>query len=316
MARCPFAIWLPGPEHGPLVSVAAVCHMTYGAERGDVAVGTGARGGISFHLYVTKKGVVYQFVDTSRVAWHAKGANSWSVGIEVEGRNEDGLWPDAQVQGVARVVMWLTAEHGYPLRYYDSGRAGARAGYVAHNAIAGSDHTDRWGANWDRVMAVIHRKVPTLQRYVYIRDVQNPAGPGGWTLDGWGGCHPWGGAPTVLPPGYWLNWNICRDLDLVLNPDGATVGYKLDGYGGLHPWENTTATSGPAFTPNDLARRIVLLRDGERGVFRYATDWNLPAGAVIDAWGGIHPLNGATPADFAGHPWWEGGMVQEVSAPA
>lgn len=154
-------MWMPGIPHDPadthggLVSVAAVCHRTYGGWGGDYAVGQGSRGSIGFHFLVgPNDGQWVQFASTDERCYHAKGANDWSVGIEVSGTNEDPFTP-WQVLACAEIVGWLHDTHGIPLDYYDSGRAGRRAGFVAHNAIAGSDHTDRWGANWDRVVAQI-----------------------------------------------------------------------------------------------------------------------------------------------------------------
>ncbi len=34
----------------------------------------------------------------------------------------------------------------------------------------------------------------------------------GYTLDGWGGVHPFGGAPSVVVTGYWPGWDIVRGL--------------------------------------------------------------------------------------------------------
>lgn len=324
----------PASTYGSLVPWAGVLHRTYGNWAGDLAVGLGSRAPIGFHLLVGPgDGQWVQFAPLTRLCYHAKGANSWAFGVEVTGRNED-PFTDWQVRACAHIIRESSIGLGIPLTYYDSGRMGQRRGFVAHNAVAGSDHTDRWGDNWSRVLAALGG--PELRRYVYVKDLVNPAGPGGWTLDGWGGVHPWGGAPVVYPPGYWPGWNICRDLDLVLTAAGAVAGYKLDGLGGLHGWNSEMAIPEPlrrngfgnpswyfgaqgGQPGQDLCRRVVLLRDpndGRRGVFRPERSVWAPAGAVIDAWGGVHPFNGATPEDFAGHPWWEGGMIQEVSAPA
>lgn len=148
---------MPGIPHdlragyGGLSPVAAICHRTYGGWGGDYSVGKGSRGVISFHFLVGKEaGQWVQFVDTNRVAYHAKGANGWSIGIEVTGTNEDDFtgW---QLEKVGEIVRWIHDTHRIPLVYVDADRAGQRAGFVAHNAVAGSSHTDRWGANWDRL---------------------------------------------------------------------------------------------------------------------------------------------------------------------
>jgi hypothetical protein len=90
----------PGKHpQGPLAPTAIVLHRTYGAfgkdgYRSAYAIGKNGRGGtgIGFHFLIGKNaGQVVQFYDTAVEAAHAKGANSWSVGIEFDGVNEDVL---------------------------------------------------------------------------------------------------------------------------------------------------------------------------------------------------------------------------------
>jgi len=38
--------------------------------------------GISTHFCIDNDGIIYQYVDTNNVAWHAKGANNHSIGID------------------------------------------------------------------------------------------------------------------------------------------------------------------------------------------------------------------------------------------
>lgn len=121
-----------------------------------MAIATGsARKGISFHFYVTKKGVVRQFVDTAVKAAHAKGANSWALGIEVESLGNDDPMTDAQIAALGGLVRWIATTHDIPLTY-DPGpqRKGQRPGFIAHAAVAGSDHGDRWQrGEWDQIVA-------------------------------------------------------------------------------------------------------------------------------------------------------------------
>jgi len=95
--------WMPGIPHDPtatyggLAPIALVDHRTYGGWGGDYSVGKGARGKIGFQFLVGKEfGQWVQFADTSRLCYHAAGANSWSAGIEVTGVNEDEFtdWQD------------------------------------------------------------------------------------------------------------------------------------------------------------------------------------------------------------------------------
>jgi hypothetical protein len=103
-------------------------------------------------------------------------------------------------------------------------------------------------------------------------------GASGYTLDGWGGVHPFGGAPPVTIGAYWPNWDIARAI--ALGPDGKS-GYTLDGWGGVHPFGNALPIAVSAFWPGwDIARALVVRADGASGY-------------VLDGWGGLHPFGGA-----------------------
>lgn len=155
MGRCPEVPFDPGPSHGPLHPTAVVCHRTYGAWGGDYTVGKGARGPISFHFLIGKtEGQWVQFVDTAQVAYHAKGANQSTIGVEVTGTNDD-LMTDWQVAAVGHICRWISDTHGIPLDHIRGGRVPASSvrGFMDHAQVAGSDHGDRWHVgDWDRVV--------------------------------------------------------------------------------------------------------------------------------------------------------------------
>jgi len=118
--------------------------------------------------------------------------------------------------------------------------------------------------------------------------VANPAGPGGWTLDGWGGATAWGGARPLSSGSYWPGWDIARNLSV----DGSRTGYLLDGWGGLHPVGGAPAvTTGPYWRGWDIARSLALNPVG-------------PGGWVLDGWGGIHAFGGAP--TLHGSAYWKG----------
>jgi subtilisin family serine protease len=108
----------------------------------------------------------------------------------------------------------------------------------------------------------------------------------GWMLDGWGGIHTTGSAPS---PGrgapYWPNWDIARDL--TASTGGGA--YVLDGWGGVHPVGNAPALRRAPYWPNwDIARGVAARPDG-KGVY------------VLDGWGGVHAV-GATAAPLPASP--------------
>lgn len=116
--------WMPycpadqGVLHQNMTAVnAIVLHRTYGAWGGDYSVG---KQGI-FHFLIGKEsGNWVQFAPTENAQWHCNGANMFSVGIELEGTNEEPLTP-WQAARLGDVVRWISQEHGVPLNYLDPG---------------------------------------------------------------------------------------------------------------------------------------------------------------------------------------------------
>src|ERR1035437_5853652 len=112
-----------------------------------------------------------------------------------------------------------------------------------------------------------------------------------YVLDGWGGLHPFGGAPAVSGTAYWQGWDIARGIAATC-VNGSPGGYVLDGWGGVHPFGSAPAGSGTAYWQGwDIARGIVLQSTGQGGY-------------VLDGWGGLNPFGGA-PA-VSGTASWHG----------
>jgi hypothetical protein len=178
--------WFPSAErvHNPWVgkpgtldAIAAICHRTFGGFAGDMAVMRGSRKGIAFHFYVDKRGVIYQTAPgiTSRMN-HAKGANSWALGIEVESRNNTDPFTGRQTASLGQLVGWINRTCGIPLTY-DPGpvRKGKRPGFIAHAAVAESNHGDLWTrAEWDAIVRAIPR---TPVRHVVVPNVVGQSAP-------------------------------------------------------------------------------------------------------------------------------------------
>lgn len=154
MGRCPGVPFDPGPSHGSQNPTEVIAHRTYGRWNGDYAVGKGSRGSISFHFLVGKdEGQWVQFVDTNRVAYHAKGDNVGTIGIEVGGSDAD-VMTDWQVRALGHICRWISDEHDIPLVKYRGGRTSTFHGWRDHRQVAGSDHTDGWTeSDWARIVA-------------------------------------------------------------------------------------------------------------------------------------------------------------------
>jgi N-acetylmuramoyl-L-alanine amidase len=71
---------------------------------------------VSAHFWVSKTGVIEQYVDTSRVAWHGKSLNSRYVGVETEGCPTSPYaepLTDAAIQALARIYREGRDRHGW-----------------------------------------------------------------------------------------------------------------------------------------------------------------------------------------------------------
>jgi hypothetical protein len=121
------------------------------------------------------------------------------------------------------------------------------------------------------------------------RDVElNPAGAGGFTLDGFGGLHPFGYSVVARDGPYFPGFDIARDLVLF----GGDRGWVLDGYGGIHPFGGAPALAGGPYFPGvDAARKLVHFTQG----------WY-----VLDTFGALHPVAGAPALDG---PYWPGWQI-------
>ena len=127
---------------------------------------------------------------------------------------------------------------------------------------------------------------------------------GGYTLDGFGGLHPFYTGTSAPPPitrgeAYWSGWDIARGVATTADGHG---GYTLDGYGGLHPFRvgngaaPPASTGGPYWSGWDAARGVALMPNGSGGL-------------IVDLAGGIHRFrigSSALPPKPVGGPYWAG----------
>jgi murein L,D-transpeptidase YcbB/YkuD len=78
--------------------------------------------GVSAHFWVSKGGLIEQYVDTARVAWHGRDLNSNWVGVETEGcplkpggqSANDEPMTEAMVAALARLYAEGARVHGWP----------------------------------------------------------------------------------------------------------------------------------------------------------------------------------------------------------
>lgn len=85
--RCPFAVWMPSPNfHAgrPRPPSFAVIHIADGGPKLTHTVEHLSKPAaqVSAHFVVGRDGTIVQLVDTDDIAWHCKGWNEASIGIE------------------------------------------------------------------------------------------------------------------------------------------------------------------------------------------------------------------------------------------
>jgi len=114
-----------------------------------------------------------------------------------------------------------------------------------------------------------------------------------YVLDGWGGVHPVGRAPSLATTASWPTRDIA--FSLALFPDG-TGGYVMDGWGLLHAVGSAPSVDSNVYWPHWIGAREIVMAPW--------SSFARPAGYLLDADGGIHPFGGAP--DVTGNTLWPG----------
>jgi hypothetical protein len=157
MALYPHAIQRKSTIHHPqrAETRGIVIHWTAGHKAGDLSTLDGPN--VDCHFYVDKTGEVYQFLDSSAMAWHAfHTANCTCLGIEHEGFGE--AWTPAQLEASAQVVAWLAKLYNVPTKHVDPHTDWHGIfGHVDLKGIDKNDHTDSVPktTGWDVYLARI-----------------------------------------------------------------------------------------------------------------------------------------------------------------
>jgi hypothetical protein len=116
----------------------------------------------------------------------------------------------------------------------------------------------------------------------------------GYTLDGFGGVHPFGGARPVVGAAR-FDGDVARGLVLTPGVNALFVqGYTLDYSGGLHPFGGAPAVAASAsWRGEDMADSVVAWTAAPRG---------RPGGWVLDRHGSVVPF-GSAPALAPSQTW-------------
>jgi hypothetical protein len=116
----------------------------------------------------------------------------------------------------------------------------------------------------------------------------------GYTLDGFGGIHPFGGARPVIGNATWSE-DVARGIVLVAGLNDIFVqGYTLDYSGGIHPFGGAPSMAPSAIWPGqDVADSLVAWTGARPGS---------PGGWVLDRHGSVHAW-GSAPSVVPSQTW-------------
>lgn len=234
MSIYPGAIWKgPVPNVGGVMGPVrlGVIHIMEGTLAGTDSWFHDPNAQVSAHLGVGKDGAVYQWVDTSRVAWAEANYNGEAISIEHEGNSGDSLTPQ-QIAADIPLIRWLNQTSGIPFAMTDANGSG----WVGHGQLgaAGGSHPNCPGQaildQWPGVLAAAQGSPPVpppppIQEANMI--ARNTHGSGYWCVRPTGAVYAFQGAPALGPAQHFLtSWGIGT-------PECPIVGIADDGQGGF-----------------------------------------------------------------------------------
>lgn len=263
---------------------------------------------------MTSLGALQQTTTTFAVSWsldaNSRGANNYVVWVKDSSASR---WTRYGSSGTTSISFSGLPGHTYTFTVQACNGAGCQdAGYSTNTSTTTISLLATWSNPFKGMYAVDGQgnllpgsSAPVSNNSIWphwniVHGVAvAPGGGGGYTLDGYGGVHPFGNAPSVNESAYWPGWDIARAI--VLRADGQS-GYVLDGWGGAHPF-GVTGDMPPnvqmtGYWPYfDIARDIQLRSDGQSGY-------------VLDGWGGVHAfgVSGGIPPNpqiTAFWPYWD-----------
>lgn len=129
-----------------------VIHTTEGSESGAISWLQNRRSNVSAHYVVGLQGRITRMVSDKDAAWHVRGYNSNSIGIENVGYAHRNTWTNAQYNSLISLLRWLCDTYGVPK---------SRSAIRGHNELDPSRRSDPGPYfDWNRVIRGIQGSSP------------------------------------------------------------------------------------------------------------------------------------------------------------
>lgn len=124
---------------------------------------------VSAHLWVSKKGLVEQYVELDKRAWAQAAGNPYWLSVECEGFVEEDYTP-AQVQRLAEIYAWGMETYGWPAQITDSPD---RPGLGTHRmgGVAWGGHSCPGDLRADRRVLILSEALALHERRVLGGDM-------------------------------------------------------------------------------------------------------------------------------------------------
>lgn len=144
-----------GRQGTPITHI--VIHTMQGTYEGTKNWFAQPQAGVSAHYGISFEGTICQFLDDANTGYHAGNLNynRCSIGIELEGFQEKGFFPEPMMEALAGLVKELSAKHGVAMD---------RQHIIGHNEVPDPHHAGEVGGAqhhkdpgaafpWERFMA-------------------------------------------------------------------------------------------------------------------------------------------------------------------
>lgn len=112
-------------KHGAKI-IGIVYHDTGGTAQSALNWFADPAAKVSSHYVIAKDGTIYRCVPDEKAAWHAgmsewfgyENLNDWTIGIEIEDKNDVDPYPEAQLLSLLELSEALSMQYRIPLNHH------------------------------------------------------------------------------------------------------------------------------------------------------------------------------------------------------